>query len=54
MATLTEADLPAIREARRLALRGISDESLEEYFAFTAIIQGVMNRLDLYKEYRPR
>jgi hypothetical protein len=54
MATLTEMDLPAIREARRLALRGISDESLEEYFAFTAIIQGVMNRLDLYKEYRPR
>jgi hypothetical protein len=54
MATLNESDLPAIREARRLALHGVSDESLDEYFAFTAIIQGVMNRLDLYKEYRPR
>lgn len=52
MATLTEADLPAIREARRKAVHGISDESLYEYFTYTAIIQSVLNRLDLYKTYR--
>jgi len=54
MATLTEADLADIREARRNALHAVSDEALDDYFTFTAIIQGVMNRLDLYKEYRPR
>ena len=54
MATLTEADLADIREARRNSLHAVSDEALDDYFTFTAIIQGVMNRLDLYKEYRPR
>jgi hypothetical protein len=52
VATLTEADLPAIREARRKAMRSISDEALGEYFAYSHIIRGVINRLDLYKEYR--
>jgi hypothetical protein len=49
---LTEADLPAVREARRKSIHGLSDESLYEYFAYTTIIRGVINRLDLYKEYR--
>ncbi len=52
IANLTEADLPAIREARRRAITGISDEVFGEYFAYSHIIKGVVNRLDLYKEYR--
>ncbi len=52
VATLTEADLPAIREARRKSMQSISDEALGEYFAYSHIIRGVINRLDLYKEYR--
>lgn len=54
IATLTEADLPAVREAQRKSMHAVSDEALDEYFTFMAIIQGVMNRLDLYREYRPR
>lgn len=52
IANLTEADLPLIRESRRKSLRGLSDESLGEYFAFSRVILGVINRLDLYREYR--
>ncbi|HKS76010.1 MAG TPA: hypothetical protein VJQ82_22550, partial [Terriglobales bacterium] len=52
VANLTEADLPVIREARRRAMRSISDEALGEYFAYSHIIRGVINRLDLYREYR--
>jgi hypothetical protein len=52
IANLTEADLPLVREARRKSLHGLSDESLGEYFAFSRLILGVINRLDLYKEYR--
>jgi hypothetical protein len=52
VANLTEADLPVIREARRKAMRSISDEALGEYFAYSHIIRGVVNRLDLYREYR--
>lgn len=50
--TLTEADLNELREARRKAVEGVSDETLYEYFAYTRIILGVINRLDLYKEFR--
>ena len=49
---LTEADLPLVREARRKSLHGLSDESLGEYFAFSRLILGVINHLDLYQEYR--
>lgn len=51
-ANLTEADLPMLREARRRAIQSISDEALGEYFAYSHIIRGVINRLDLYREYR--
>jgi len=30
----------------------VSDESLDEYLAFTQIMIWMLNRLDLYKEYR--
>ena len=52
IANLNEGDLPAIREARRRSITGISDEVLGEYFAYSHIIKGMVNRLDLYKEYR--
>ncbi|HET7840121.1 MAG TPA: hypothetical protein VFM21_00875 [Terriglobia bacterium] len=50
--TLTEADLPELRELRRKSLLGVSDESLDEYFAYTRLILAIINRLDLYKELR--
>ncbi len=50
--TLTEADLTELREARRKSVEGVSDETLDEYFAYSRIILGLINRLDLYKEFR--
>ena len=52
IANLNEGDLPTIREARRRSITGISDEVLGEYFAYSHMIKGIVNRLDLYKEYR--
>lgn len=52
IATLGAADLEILREARRTALISVSEESLSEYAAYTEVILGVINRLDLYKEYR--
>jgi hypothetical protein len=52
IATLNATDLEALRDARRTALMSVSEESLEEYTAYTRIILGVINRLDLYKEFR--
>jgi len=52
IANLNEEDLPMIREARRRSIQGISDEVLGEYFAYSHILRGVINRLNLYKEYR--
>lgn len=50
--TLNASDLEAVREARRAAVMSVSEESLEEYAAYTRVILGVINQLDLYKEYR--
>ena len=52
IATLNQSDLDAVRQARRAALLTVSDESLYEYAAYTRVILGVINRLDLYKEFR--
>ncbi len=52
IATLQSEDFDTVREARRKSLYDVSDESLEEYLAFTRIMIGLINRLDLYKEYR--
>jgi hypothetical protein len=52
VATLRASDFATIREARRRALDNVSDESLSEYLAYTQIMIGMLNRLDLYKEYR--
>jgi len=50
--TLNAADLDAVRTARRTALLSVSEASLYDYAAYTRVILGVINRLDLYKEYR--
>lgn len=52
VATLQPADLDTLREARRKSLYNVSDESLSEYLAFTQLMIRLINRLDLYKEYR--
>jgi hypothetical protein len=33
-------------------LYNVSDESLTEYLAYTQIMIGMLNHLDLFKEYR--
>jgi hypothetical protein len=52
IARLKPEDFDTIREARRKALYNISDESLAEYLAYTHIMLGMLNHLDLFKEYR--
>lgn len=52
IATLKPEDFLTIREARRKSLYGVSDQALDEYLAYTQIMIGMLNRLDLYKEYR--
>jgi hypothetical protein len=52
IATLSVGDLDTVRASRRAALLSVSDESLYEYMAYTRIILGAINRLDLYREYR--
>lgn len=50
--TLTAADLPLLHEARRKSIQGVSDESLDEYFALSKIMLNVINRFDLYRDFR--
>jgi hypothetical protein len=52
VATLQPGDFDTIREARRKSLFNVSDEALAEYLAYTQIMIGMLNRLDLYKDYR--
>lgn len=52
IAALNASDLDTVREARRRALLSVSEESLYEYAAYTRVILGVINRLDLYQEFR--
>lgn len=52
VATLQPGDFELLRTARRKALFNVSDQSLEEYLAFTQVMIGLINRLDLYKEFR--
>lgn len=52
VATLKAEDFETLREARRKSLYNISDESLSEYLAYTQVMIRLLNRLDLYKDYR--
>jgi len=49
---LEAGDLDILRDARRRSITGISDEALGEYFAISAVMVGVINRLDLYHDLR--
>ena len=51
IATLQAGDFELLRTARRKALFNVSDQSLEEYLAFTQVMIGLINRLDLYKDF---
>jgi HEAT repeat protein len=52
IATLQWSDFDTIREARHKSLFNVSDESLAEYLAYTQIMIGLLNRLDLFKDHR--
>lgn len=52
IATLKPDDFSTIRDARRKSLYNVSDEGLNEYLSYTHILIGLLNRLDLFKEYR--
>jgi hypothetical protein len=52
IANLQPEDFPTIREARRTSLYNVSDESLAEYLAYTRIMIGMLNHLDLFKQDR--
>src|SRR5208282_2920712 len=52
VATLLPGDFKTLQDARRKALFDVSDESLEEYLAFTQLMIRLINKLDLYKDYR--
>lgn len=49
---LTPADLPLVLEARRQSVRGVSDETIDEYMFWSRLILEIINRNDLYKELR--
>ena len=52
IAALQPCDFATICEARRKSLYNVSDESLSEYLAYTQIMIGMLNHLDLFKQYR--
>jgi hypothetical protein len=52
VATLRPEDFATIRDARRNSIYNVSDEIMAEYLAYTQIMIGMLNHLDLYKEYR--
>ena len=52
VATLQPEDFKTLQDARRKAIFDVSDESLEEYLAFTQLMIRLINKLDLYKDYR--
>lgn len=52
VATLLPEDYKTLQDARRKAIFDVSDESLEEYLAFTQLMIRLINKLDLYKDFR--
>ncbi len=52
VAQLKPADLPLAYEARRKSIRGVSDESLDEYVSWSHMILGIINRNNLYSDLR--
>ncbi len=52
VATLLPEDFNTLQDTRHKSLFNVSDESLEEYLAFTQLMIRLINKLDLYKAYR--
>jgi len=52
VATLQPEDFNTLQDARHKALFDVSDESLVEYLAFTQLMIRLINKLDLYKDFR--
>jgi hypothetical protein len=50
--TFGPSDLEALRTARRKLIRGVSNESIEGYEEMSRVTLNLINRLDLFKEYR--
>jgi hypothetical protein len=51
-ATLTPADVVTLLEARRRSVRGVSDESVDDYSELSGVLLNLINILDLYPDYR--
>jgi hypothetical protein len=51
-ATLTPADVVTLLDARRRAIRGVSDESVDDYSELSGVLLNLVNVLDLYRNYR--
>ncbi len=52
VATLLPEDFNTLQDARRKSIFNISEQTLEEYLAFTQMMIRLINKLDLYKSYR--
>jgi hypothetical protein len=51
-ATLTPADVVALLDARRRSIRGVSDESVDDYAELSGVLLNLINVLDLYPDFR--
>jgi hypothetical protein len=51
-ATLTPADVVTLLDARRRSIRGVSDESVDDYSELSVVLLNLVNVLDLYRDYR--
>jgi hypothetical protein len=53
-ATLTVADLDAVRAGRRKMITGVSNESVEGYYEMSRVLLNLINVVDAYAQYRTR
>ena len=51
-ATLTDADVDTLRESRRNFITGVSNEAVEGYAEMSRVLLHLINKLNLYSEYR--
>jgi hypothetical protein len=51
-ATLAPADVVTLLDARRRSIRGVSDESVDDYSELSGVLLNLVNVLDLYRDYR--
>ena len=53
-ATFRVDDVEALRESRRRLITGVSNESVEGYVEMSRVLLHLINKLNLYAEYRTR